>query len=346
MKYKLYTDAKLRKGGRNIAKLSEQQFADKVKELATKIFKEGDWVFDKINNTSSSAKIIGYLPSVIRKIYWDDKKGETKIKQDFKGITPDWENYDKVGNLRTVKGAPYIIMSVGGDWETPLCVMVYHDGKEFRCYIPEKGNTYRKDTKCLLGNIDPLYNSETGEYNTYEWNKGGKHYISDSLYVFNQLVKQGDLDKNDTDKISGLAKTIDYDTNMCIEDFSERVEVKAVKENLNNMNTKKLYESIMQSVSKEIKTVLNENKIPNKRVSKKILSPLKSQIIYSNIALNEPIYSNVSHSIWYRSFVLNGGAVFVEKIMGMDVHTFVCNTKEANIQAQKWILKNVPDYEL
>jgi len=42
-----------------------------------------------MNKTNSTSKIISSLPRAIRTIYYNDKKGETIIKKDFKGIQPD-----------------------------------------------------------------------------------------------------------------------------------------------------------------------------------------------------------------------------------------------------------------
>ncbi len=245
--YSLYNDVKLRKGGRKIAKLSEKQFGEKAKKFILDTCKDDSWTTDKMNKTNSTSKIISSLPRAIRTIYYNDKKGETIIKKDFKGIQPDWENYDITSGLRTVKGCPYIVMMVGGDWECPLCVMIYYDGKQFRCYIPEKGNAYRKDTKRLFGNCDASYDSKTETY-TDEWKKNGTTYVSDDKYAFNELVKEGILDKEkDKDKLRGLGRNIEFDTKKCIEDFTSRVEPISVKESYHRISSndiKMIYESI------------------------------------------------------------------------------------------------------
>lgn len=266
--YSLYNNIKLRKGGRKIAKLSETQFVEKAKAFILNVCKDDEYTVEKINNTNASNKIIATLPRAVRQSYYDDK---STIHKDFKDIKPDWENFEISGSLRTVKGCPYIIMYAGGDWECPICIMVYHDGKQFRCYIPEKGNAYRKDVKRLFGNCDPKYDHKSETY-TDEWKKGGKTFISDDMYAFKQLVKDGILNKEkDINKLRGLGRNIEFDTKQCIEDFSSRVEPISIKENLTikynkltmktmNKNSKRaLYESIMKSVSKTVKKRLNEN---------------------------------------------------------------------------------------
>lgn len=138
-------------------------------------------------------------------------------------------------------------MYAGGDWECPICIMVYHDGKQFRCYIPEKGNAYRKDVKRLFGNCDPKYDHKSETY-TDEWKKGGKTFISDDKYAFDQLVKDGILDKEkDINKLRGLGRNIEFDTKQCIEDFSSRVEPISIKESYHKLTSndiKLIYENI------------------------------------------------------------------------------------------------------
>lgn len=261
--YSLYNNIKLRKGGRKIAKLSETQFVEKTKAFILNVCKDDKYTVEKINNTNASNKIIATLPRAVRQSYYDDN---STIHKDFKDIKPDWENFEISGSLRTVKGCPYIIMYAGGDWECPICIMVYHDGKQFRCYIPEKGNAYRKDVKRLFGNCDPKYDHKSETY-TDEWKKGGKTFISDDKYAFDQLVKDGILDKEkDINKLRGLGRNIEFDTKQCIEDFSSRVEPISIKESYQKLNIKKmnvkqkrsLYESIMKSISKTVKNKINE----------------------------------------------------------------------------------------
>ena len=168
--YSLYNDAKLRQGGRTIAKMSEKQFAERAKKFILETCKDDSWIKEKLENTEAINRIIQYLPRAIRTIIWNDHKGDgskvtTTIGKDFKGIRPDWENHDLYGGLRTVKGAPYVIMRVGGDWECPVAVFIYHDGKEFRCYILKKGNVYREDLKICFGNWDADYDPNTETYN-------------------------------------------------------------------------------------------------------------------------------------------------------------------------------------
>ncbi len=90
-----------------------------------------------------------------------------KILGDFAKIDFDFENcytskdeveyYDDpevglfVGINTLPNGLVYNGILVGGDWETPMFIIVYWSGKEFRGYIPEDGNTYNLVTKTAYG---------------------------------------------------------------------------------------------------------------------------------------------------------------------------------------------------
>ncbi len=338
--YSLYNDVKLRKGGRKIAKLSEKQFGEKAKKFILDTCKDDSWTTDKMNKTNSTSKIISSLPRAIRTIYYNDKKGETIIKKDFKGIQPDWENYDITGGLRTVKGCPYIVMMVGGDWECPLCVMIYYDGKQFRCYIPEKGNAYRKDTKRLFGNCDASYDSKTETY-TDEWKKNGTTYISDDKYAFDELVKEGILDKEkDKDKLRGLGRNIEFDTKKCIEDFTSRVEPISVKESYHKISSndlKMIYESINEDIINEEDQRLT-NKFNNGEIKDKIFKYFQTTF-KPEIVLNIQIpINNIVNSDFYKYLMINIAGQLIEQYVAkfmIDMFKTEFHCQKENINTTK-----------
>ena len=45
----------------------------------------------------------------------------------------------------------WIAFMAGGDWEVPVFGVVYFDGDNFNCYIPENGNCYNKKTNVAWG---------------------------------------------------------------------------------------------------------------------------------------------------------------------------------------------------
>jgi len=49
-------------------------------------------------------------------------------------------------------GLPVLFVNAGGDWEHPICFVLYWDGKGIRGYIPKDGNVYNVKEKCAYGN--------------------------------------------------------------------------------------------------------------------------------------------------------------------------------------------------
>lgn len=84
----------------------------------------------------------------------------SKIEKDISKIKFDFENFDCEG--KSCSGyplgyevlenkLPVIFMTAGGDWEHPVCFILYWSGKEVRGYIPDKGNVYNRKEKCAYG---------------------------------------------------------------------------------------------------------------------------------------------------------------------------------------------------
>jgi hypothetical protein len=51
-------------------------------------------------------------------------------------------------------GIPVLFVNAGGDWEFPICFVLYWDGKGIRGYIPTEGNVFDKKNKCAYGNTE------------------------------------------------------------------------------------------------------------------------------------------------------------------------------------------------
>lgn len=101
----------------------------------------------------------------------------TKITQDLSKINFDWENYN-IGNadpdyeqypedfsgyagypcgFETLEnGMPVFFINAGGDWEHPICLCLYWDGKALRGYIPEEGNVFNKKERCAYGSEEDM----------------------------------------------------------------------------------------------------------------------------------------------------------------------------------------------
>ncbi len=69
----------------------------------------------------------------------DDNDNFSNYPIGFKTIAPDFH---------------VMFCNAGGDWEFPICFIIYWDGKKLRGYIPEDGNAYNKKTKIAYGSED------------------------------------------------------------------------------------------------------------------------------------------------------------------------------------------------
>lgn len=202
MSYILNKDVKVRVGGRKIAKMSEQEFIDKVRDFcADYIQRDSSW-YDTVPQDQD--ELLEFFVTAIASIGQSNR--DSKIKRDFKGLEVDLENRELDSFRTTPGGCPYVVGYVGGDWENPVCFIAYHDGDEMRAYLPKSGNTWRTggDTgKIALGNLDDDDVPETDE----QW-------------VIKDLIRSGQLPKGTTEvDISD----IDYNVDLCINEFLSRV---------------------------------------------------------------------------------------------------------------------------
>lgn len=97
---------------------------------------------------------------------WDVSRDSIKKDRESKCDDFDSENTTFYGIEITKSGVPYLLCSGCGDaGYSDLCYMYYWDGKDFRLYIPTKGNLYNPSTRSVIGvdwsgcyddNADPL----------------------------------------------------------------------------------------------------------------------------------------------------------------------------------------------
>lgn len=102
------------------------------------------------------------------------------------------ENLDDNAELRITKSGVYFISAwIAGDWEIPVQIFIYWDGKNYRGYIPTKGNCINLLNKSAFGNDEDL----------------------DSNYLIKEFGSDVGTDN------------LDIDLAACIEDFESRLEV-------------------------------------------------------------------------------------------------------------------------
>ena len=76
----------------------------------------------------------------------------SKFKKDISKVHFDFENVEGMGIHTLSNGLTYYAFTAGGDWEQPIYIILYWDGKSFRGYIPTEGNPWNTATNCAYGN--------------------------------------------------------------------------------------------------------------------------------------------------------------------------------------------------
>ena len=183
----------LKSGGRKSDKITAEEFKNLIKSIFEKTKKKDpelddyDW-----DDYSWIFYFNEYLPGFSK-----------DLKYDF-----DFENTVVQGEVKFTKGGtPYLEFICGGDWEDGLLLYLYPCDGNLRVYIPTKGNTVRKDLKCVFGSeleLGDPYLEDSGSFS-----------FSDSDRV-KYLNKYSDTPFKDGD-------IIEMNRDWCLEDFETRL---------------------------------------------------------------------------------------------------------------------------
>ena len=159
----------------------------------------------------------------------------TKLERDLDKYDCDWENCEINSWGLTPSGIPYIEWWRGGDWEQPTCVYFYYDGKNFRGYIPERGNCVNLLAKAAFGNYmgDNILSAASSEEDMYDISKYSKSELdefkkSDFYFLMSELFpnepnKLLPTEKN-WDIFEANIEDLEIDWDKCREDFFARLE--------------------------------------------------------------------------------------------------------------------------
>jgi hypothetical protein len=84
------------------------------------------------------------------------RKDLSKVRFDFENVTcfGDKQGFSTypVGHREIAPGFHIYFVNAGGDWEWPICFIFYLGSKgKLRAYIPEDGNAWNKEEKCVYG---------------------------------------------------------------------------------------------------------------------------------------------------------------------------------------------------
>lgn len=215
---KVNMNVELRNGGRNAVKMSTEDFRKEMTRAYKMAAMEMSWRANKVGNIVKPSTFVykccnDYLdvPKIMSSFHKDVWEG----KYEF-----DSENCDNVGDVKVCsKGVPYIEVNAGGDWETPVRFFVYFDGRQFRGYVPLKGNAINRDTNRAFGNDDE----------------------SDGKFIMKELS----IEKDDEYPYSNHEVEIDSDA--CLEDFTSRIEVKGTYKAKDYSDVDEKFESYKKS---------------------------------------------------------------------------------------------------
>ena len=98
----------------------------------------------------------------LHEMFQDDPK-LAQVRKDIK-YDVDFENVCLDHKGTTKSGIDYLALLVNGDWEEPVAVFVYWDGKKYRGYVPTRGNAINTINKSAFGNDEDADNEYCTKY--------------------------------------------------------------------------------------------------------------------------------------------------------------------------------------
>ena len=143
-------DVKLKVGGRNAVKISEDELWKKIVSRARKVGEDID------EDTEDEGPDADSAYEFIREIICCDETVCKDIKYNVDAenilVASDASDEDKYVGIHTLaNGFTFYGIIMGGDWEIPAFLIIYWDGKKLRAYIPSYGNLINLDCKCAFG---------------------------------------------------------------------------------------------------------------------------------------------------------------------------------------------------
>lgn len=101
-----------------------------------------------------------------------EQTGTKAISKDLSKVDFDFENYTSfeypenysnypAGYMELKPDFHTFFVNAGGDWEFPICFVLYWGDKKMRAYIPKDGNAWNKKEKCAYGSeANPIKSDE------------------------------------------------------------------------------------------------------------------------------------------------------------------------------------------
>ena len=104
-----------------------------------------------------------YEKNIYLHIMLQDDPKLAQVRKDIK-YDVNFENVSLDHKGTTKSGIDYLALLVNGDWEEPVVVFVYWDGKKYRGYVPTRGNAINTINKSAFGNDEDADNEYCTKY--------------------------------------------------------------------------------------------------------------------------------------------------------------------------------------
>lgn len=163
---------------RYFAPISKEDF---VKKLMTEVF-----IFEEDEDPNDKwarpeIKLEGNFVKDLGKVSFDFENWEWKEGQGHL-------NYP-CGYMQLDNGMHCWFVTAGGDWEWPVCFVIYWDGKSLRGYIPKEGNVWNRKNKQAFGNDE-----EDDEHGINSLLQEAKHWVDENVKKEIDELKPGEYD--------------------------------------------------------------------------------------------------------------------------------------------------------
>lgn len=221
-------EVKLKTGGRKAIKISCNDFKTLLIESLWKISEEHykrhplpeRWFASDDINQWGKIDITFTIMDIIMEEFDEDlirsskfkklKKDLSKIDLYFEnaGIEP-WDKEDELEIKITKSGIPYIIYYVSMDYGCEAYCFIYWDGKDFRGYVPLKGNLVDTKKKIILNQDNP----------------STARYILDQVLPDIPKLYGTDQDEDLMDDFNTIYDLVEPNLDWMIEEFESRLTV-------------------------------------------------------------------------------------------------------------------------
>ena len=207
--------------GRSAVKILLDEFKQKVIDYVNKNY--DSHYDDKINLTIKDLDIKEYEDYKYSGEIMSALLNNTTIDKDIQKISFNYENseYDSIEVLNN--GLPVMKCVAGGDWEYPVYFIIYWDGKQFRGYTPENGNTFNRITRTASGS-EGDYGIEIAHNSGYYNREILKKLIPEIRDIIDLLNKEEFQEK--IDEIFERYQDLIPDWDLMEKDIINRIEVK------------------------------------------------------------------------------------------------------------------------